>query len=1154
MNRFALLVFLLCAATSWAQEDSVPEFIMNDTTVTACDGRLFDSGYDDQYGISEDFTFTISSTVPISVMFEENFCVEVGFDALEIYDGPDTGSPLIGIYDGFDLPPNFTSTGSITFHFYSNENVQYCGFQLVWDVLAPPPANPAVDLLPPVCESNVVPISFSFPIGCNWLIPESVNFFSDEQVFDVVGINYNCAGDSSVLHELVLDQVIDVNCLYTLEMQLLIPDVCDSLWHYPYLQTLLYDSCPIRSETFADPEEVCAGGCSQVWVEVEGCYEHTYLWDTGAVGPGPHVVCPDQTTTFVVEITEVETGNTAVDSVLVTVIDAEILNAPAQYCQSAGVLDLEGFPDEGTWSGTGIENPEQGWFNPDSALVGMNQIIYEVSLGCIDTAYIEVVPIVTDSVVAACLGSTAFMLNAQPSGGIWSGTGVALDGTFDPNSIGQFELTYSVSGCVSTTLVNVAALSEDLPLTVWCQSLWADSLGALPFGGVWSGAGIVDADVGLFDPNEAGAGFHNLTYQIEGCTDTYTVEVLGIDAGGFSVTACPVNDPFIPYPGFSPTGGTWDGWGNTDPVSGMFDPGLLPDDTWSNLIYTAPNGCTDTLFMFVRTTEILLNPVYQCDTWNNMPLDWDFTNRTPWGGSWSGPGVVNPDGDNYEFSIDIAGEGVHELFYTLNGCTDSMNVIVHPIELPWDSLDVCEADAVFELVPTLPPGSWFTGDGISDSSGWFDPDLAGPGNHMLEWETPAGCVDQIEINVEDHLEASIEGLDTLYCWQNNAIALSIAPAAGVITGPVVDGTFNPALAGMGNHTITIDYVGTLCSSSATAVTQVLPALESNILISDTLICPGEGITLEAIYGGGGPDSEISFAWNQGLIALPTHSESPENSTTYVLTVTDGCSDPGVDSATVHILPPIEALISTSDTLCIGEEGWVTAEVATPGTYQLFWGDELVQLDTLFALAGNASELLITDLLEGCTFDTLTLVPNYTPISANFASNPNEDCIAYEANPIQFLDFSQFGLSGMWDFGNGETLNYDPDNTPEMHYETPGNYSVSLHIVNEGNCPDSAFLDLCILPPSALFIPDVFSPNGDFNNDVFYVRGKGITALYFAVYNRWGEQVFETNDPEMGWDGNWRGQPASTGNYSYVIQAVVNDWARIEQTGNILLVR
>ncbi len=1152
MNRLLLCLLLLVAGSLSAQD--VPEFIMSDTTVTACDGRLFDSGYDEQYSIGEDLTFTISSTAPVSVVFENEFCVEIGFDQLAIYDGPDVFSPLIGVYDGFELPPPFTSTGSVTFEFTSNENVQYCGFQLLWDVEAPPPTPPTAELLPPTCGSNIVPFSFSYPVGCTWIQAESVSFYSDNTAFNVVDINLNCAGDSSSLHELVLNQPIEVNCTYYLDMELLIPDACDSLWTFPYMQTLAYDDCPIQVETFADPPEICAGQCTEIWAEVEGCYDHSFLWDTGDSGPGPHTVCPTATTDYVVTVTEEPTGNIQTDTITVVVTDPQILNAPAQYCQSAGIVDLEASPEGGTWSGDGIQEVDLGWFDPDSALVGFNTVVYQVGEGCQTTAQIEVVPIATDSVVAACPGSDPFVLNAVPTGGTWGGGGILPDGTFDPVATGTFESTYTVSGCTSTTLINVANLSTDLDQPIWCQSLWADSLGVTPFGGTWSGPGIVDPANGIFDPNAAGPGAHTLTYQTQGCSDTYDLEVLAIDAGGFNTSAGPEEPPYVPAAGFSPTGGSWSGWGLTDPVTGLFDPGSVPNDTWTNLIYTAPNGCTDTVFMYVRQTEILVNPIYQCTDADNLPLTWEEVGRTPGGGTWSGPGTINPDGSYWEFSNATAGVGVHTLVYTANTCVDSMQIIVHPAELNQAPIPVCEAAAPFALLPDLPPGSTFEGIGVSDPLGTYDPALAGPGEFTVSWTSPAGCSDTFTVAVEDDLPASITGLDPVYCWQDAALPVDIQPDVGTITGPVNAGTFNPAEAGAGMHLITVDYVGILCSSSAAFEVEVLPPLQSEIVVSDTLICPGEGIELEAIYGGGGPDALVEFYWNQDLIALPTHTVAPDGTTTFVLTVTDGCSDPAVDEVTVDVLPPIAAQVSTSDTLCIGLDGWLTAAVSTPGTYDLYWGPDALQTDTLFAPAGTAAQLLVEDAGQGCQWDTLLVVPNYTPVSAQFSPNPNEDCIPFEANPVQFLDLSQYGLSGTWDFGNGEITDYSPGTTPEVIYDTPGNYSVSLHLVNEGNCPDSAFVDLCILPPTELFVPDAFSPNGDLMNDVLYVRGKGITELELVIYNHWGEAVYESRDPEQGWDGTHRGEPAASGNYAYRLVALVNDWKRVEQTGNILLVR
>jgi len=50
-----------------------------------------------------------------------------------------------------------------------------------------------------------------------------------------------------------------------------------------------------------------------------------------------------------------------------------------------------------------------------------------------------------------------------------------------------------------------------------------------------------------------------------------------------------------------------------------------------------------------------------------------------------------------------------------------------------------------------------------------------------------------------------------------------------------------------------------------------------------------------------------------------------------------------------------------------------------------------------------------------------------------------------------------------------------------------------------------------------YIPNIFSPNGDKQNDVLYVRGKGIKEFVFVIYDRWGEEIFKTKDQDKGWD-------------------------------------
>jgi gliding motility-associated-like protein len=88
----------------------------------------------------------------------------------------------------------------------------------------------------------------------------------------------------------------------------------------------------------------------------------------------------------------------------------------------------------------------------------------------------------------------------------------------------------------------------------------------------------------------------------------------------------------------------------------------------------------------------------------------------------------------------------------------------------------------------------------------------------------------------------------------------------------------------------------------------------------------------------------------------------------------------------------------------------------------------------------------------------------------------------------------------------------------------------------------------------IFIPNIFSPNNDGLNDVLYVRGEGIAQLSFIVYHRWGEKVFETNDPNQGWDGMFKGKQAETGVYVYLVEARLENGQTVKRSGNVTLVR
>ena len=88
----------------------------------------------------------------------------------------------------------------------------------------------------------------------------------------------------------------------------------------------------------------------------------------------------------------------------------------------------------------------------------------------------------------------------------------------------------------------------------------------------------------------------------------------------------------------------------------------------------------------------------------------------------------------------------------------------------------------------------------------------------------------------------------------------------------------------------------------------------------------------------------------------------------------------------------------------------------------------------------------------------------------------------------------------------------------------------------------------------IFIPTIFSPNGDGNNDIQCVMGNCIATMKYSIYDRWGEKVFETETQSECWDGMSRNKELNSGTFAYKFNAMLIDGTVIEQSGNLTLVR
>ena len=160
-------------------------------------------------------------------------------------------------------------------------------------------------------------------------------------------------------------------------------------------------------------------------------------------------------------------------------------------------------------------------------------------------------------------------------------------------------------------------------------------------------------------------------------------------------------------------------------------------------------------------------------------------------------------------------------------------------------------------------------------------------------------------------------------------------------------------------------------------------------------------------------------------------------------------------------------------------------------------------------------------------------------------------------------------------GQSTLLHAIPDQANLFYSWSPANYLNSSSIANplttppqstnylltvsdSFQCNRNAEIKIVVIPLSCaeneVFVPSAFSPNSDGDNDILYVRGLQIKELYFILYNRWGEKVFESNDPKNGWNGFFKGQICEPAVYAYYARVLCFNNNEIIKQGNITLLR
>ena len=105
-------------------------------------------------------------------------------------------------------------------------------------------------------------------------------------------------------------------------------------------------------------------------------------------------------------------------------------------------------------------------------------------------------------------------------------------------------------------------------------------------------------------------------------------------------------------------------------------------------------------------------------------------------------------------------------------------------------------------------------------------------------------------------------------------------------------------------------------------------------------------------------------------------------------------------------------------------------------------------------------------------------------------------------------------------------------------DEPGTYDVVLTVTNQNGCQDTARGTVIINGIYLFYVPNTFTPDGDGTNEIFRPYGEGIDFSMYTmlIFDRWGELIYETDQPELGWDGTYKGKPVQVGTYIWKIVA------------------
>lgn len=361
--------------------------------------------------------------------------------------------------------------------------------------------------------------------------------------------------------------------------------------------------------------------------------------------------------------------------------------------------------------------------------------------------------------------------------------------------------------------------------------------------------------------------------------------------------------------------------------------------------------------------------------------------------------------------------------------------------------------------------------------------------------------------------------------------------------------------------------GTPCADTGYTTFYIYPLLQPSFASPPGQCFVGNSFNFTA---GGNFLGNGTFNWDFGPNASPSIStqQNPTGVTfnapgTYAVMLTvseNGCTETYIDSVTVYPMPTADFNASPVMGCAPFEMHFSDSSIAgTPISYLWNFGDGQTSAEAspvhTYQNPGVYTVTLTISTSNGCiSTDTFT-VPNMITVlpipTAGFTVDPLVTSIFTPEITVSDNSVNSIGCS-YW-FGNGSYASNTCNLT--YSYSEPGTYEIMQVVSNEFGCTDTSYVTVEIKHEFRFWIPNAFTPNGDGLNDLFKPSVMGVEEYKFMIFDRWGELIYKTSNPQAGWNGNYRGDPCQEEVYVYRI--VFRDLVEFKEhhyIGHVTLIR